>query len=286
MTRGRRINSTLTVYRWRLFFLSLPTILFLIGDIPLLSVTAFLIVPFEKIPQRHHGAASAPAIATATPATTSTSLLSMMKGSVFCAVTLDGFIATPDGDVSFLNDFGDPSSSPPPEPKQDAYSFESFLDTVDIMIMGRKTFEKVLSFGRDMWAYGGLRIVVWTTQTDYNGIPDYLQDSVGCSNLSPTVLWDELKSQGHENAYIDGGSTIQHFAKDDLIEDWIITTVPMFLGEGIRLFTPEYTRRLRLDHVHTQASAAGLVTSHYRSRREGAKQGEDNSSSSSNESDE
>lgn len=82
------------------------------------------------------------------------------------------------------------------------------------MFMGRKTFEKVVSFGRDMWAYGNLPIIVWTGQEDYDGIPAYLRDSVRCSLLPATALWDDLQNQGYQHAYIDGGSTIQCFARE------------------------------------------------------------------------
>lgn len=212
--------------------------------------------------------------------TTAPTVLSMMKGSVFIAVTLDGFIATTDGDVSFLNEFGpdeaatssssdekQPEQQQQPPPAEDPYSFENFLSRVDVIIMGRKTFEKVLSFGRDMWAYGTTRLVVWTTHKDYV-IPDHLQESVSCSTLSPTALWDDLQNQGYEHAYIDGGTTIAAFGEADLIEDWILTRVPLVLGQGIPLFSPAATRRLRLNHVHTQSSPTGLVTSHYQSRRD------------------
>ena len=208
----------------------------------------------------------------------------MMKGSVFCAVTIDGFIATTDGDVSFLNEFGPPAPADEStteqeqeqqqkSPEEDPYSFENFLASVDVIIMGRKTFEKVLSFGRDMWAYGSTRLVVWTTQGSAYAIPDQLQESVSCSNLSPTALWDDLQNQGYEHAYIDGGATIAAFCEADLIEDWILTRVPLVLGQGIPLFSPTSTRRLRLNHVHTQSASTGLVTSHYRSRREGGQPG-------------
>lgn len=119
-----------------------------------------------------------------------------------------------------------------------------------------------------MWAYGTKRIIVWTTQRDYE-IPEYLQETVSCSCLSPIALWDDLQDQGYQHVYIDGGSTIQAFAVEELIDDWIITRVPLLLGDGIPLFTPSHSlRRLRLDHVHTKASPTGLVTSHYRSQRE------------------
>ena len=180
--------------------------------------------------------------------------------------------------MSFLNDFNDApdaasdddddddDSKTSSDPRKDPYSFESFLSGVDCIIMGRKTFEKVLSFGRDMWAYGSLKLVVWTRQKDYR-IPDYLAETVSCSDLSPTALWDELQNEGYEHAYIDGGMTINAFASHNLVEYWIITRVPLILGDGIPLFAKSLQQQ-RLTHIHTQTFPAGLVTSHYRSRRD------------------
>jgi dihydrofolate reductase len=191
-----------------------------------------------------------------------------MKGSVFIAVTLDGYIATPDGSVDFLNDF----MAPPPEEtspspaENDPYSFDRFLQGVDVMIMGRKTFEMVLSFGDELWAYGSLPILVWTRQDDYS-IPEHRQGTVRCSSLSPLALWDDLQNQGYTHAYIDGGTTIAAFCACALIDDWILTRVPLLLGDGISLFSTTTTTSQRLTHVHTQSSPShnGLVTSHYRS---------------------
>jgi dihydrofolate reductase len=184
-----------------------------------------------------------------------------MKGSVFIAVTLDGYIATPDGNVDFLNDFMAEETSPA---EKDPYSFESFLQKVDVMIMGRKTFEKVLSFGDAMWAYGSLPIIVWTRQDDY-AIPENRQGTVRCRNLSPLGLWDDLQNQGYQHAYIDGGATIAAFHACALIDDWILTRVPILLGDGVSLFAPTVPGYEPLTHVHTQSSERnGFVTSHYR----------------------
>jgi dihydrofolate reductase len=176
-----------------------------------------------------------------------------MKGSVFIAVTMDGYIATPDGNVDFLNDFMTEEPSPA---EKDPYSFASFL--------AEETFEKVLSFGDAMWAYGSLPIIVWTRQDDYV-IPENRQATVRCSNLSPRSLWDDLQHQGYQHVYVDGGATIAAFHACALIDDWIVTRVPILLGDGISLFAPVPGYQQSLTHVHTQSSARnGCVTSHYR----------------------
>lgn len=71
-----------------------------------------------------------------------------MKSSVYIATTLDGFIATSDGSISFLEEFQNTS------PQDGDLGFASFLSTVDLVIMGRKTWDQVVSFGEDAWPYG------------------------------------------------------------------------------------------------------------------------------------
>ena len=94
------------------------------------------------------------------------------------------------------------------------------------------------------------------------------------SSSTPTVLWDKLQQQGYQHAYIDGGATIQAFAACHLIQDWIITRVPVLLGDGIPLFVTatsvpaqgQSSSTSSLTHVHTKVSSTGLVTSHYRAK--------------------
>ena len=174
-----------------------------------------------------------------------------MKGSVYIALTVDGFIATPDGNVDFL--------IPYQQSAEDDMGFFAFLKRVDVIIMGRNSFEKVVSFGKDAWPYDKIPLVVWSRQG--TEIPDYCRDSVSCSSLSPNALMSFLESKGHKHAYIDGGKTIQHFLKAKQIHNFILTRVPILLGEGIPLF--EEGDQVPLVHTKTKAYKNGLVMSYY-----------------------
>ena len=180
--------------------------------------------------------------------------LRAMKGSVYIAMTVDGKIAGPDGDTSFLDDYNSANC-------EDEMGFADFLRSVDVIIMGRSSFEKVVSFGREMWAYGSIPVVVWSR----NGvdIPEHLKESVSSSSLSPKTLFDQLEEQGKNHAYIDGGFTVRSFLNVDLIDQMIITRVPLLLGDGISLFD-NGGRKVRLDHLKTQAYPNGLVQTTYR----------------------
>lgn len=178
-----------------------------------------------------------------------------LSGSVYIATTLDGKIADSTGDVSFLDDYQSAAGD-------DDMGFAEFLASVDVIIMGRNSFEKVLSFGKDMWAYGTTPVVVWSQRGI--DIPDHLKETVSCSIVSPKELFDELEKQGREHAYIDGGFTVQSFLKEGLVDKIILTQVPMLLGEGISLFNDSLGRRVKLEHLGTQAYQNGLVQSSYR----------------------
>lgn len=90
-----------------------------------------------------------------------------MKTSVYIATTLDGFIAAPDGSISFLDEFQQTTS-----PEDGDMGFSSFLSTVDLLIMGRKTWDKVVSFGEDVWPYGDRAVWVWSRKPESVLIPE------------------------------------------------------------------------------------------------------------------
>lgn len=180
---------------------------------------------------------------------------SPMKGSVFIAVTVDGYIATRDGGVDFLNDFQDDEES--------GSSFNDFMASVDAIVMGRKTFDKVVSFGKEMYPYGKTPLVVWTRSPDHVTVPDYCKGTVLCTSQTPTLLMDELKAQGHGHVYIDGGTTVQSFLEAGMVQDMIITQVPVLLGDGIRLFG-KLDQATKLDHINTKTFPSGMVSTHYR----------------------
>lgn len=180
------------------------------------------------------------------------SVVLAMRGSVYIATSLDGYIATPDGSTSFLDEL------PPPEDGNDI-GFADFLASVDVIIMGRNTFEKVLSFGKDVWPYGETKMVVWSRGEVE--IPEYRKATVSSSSLPPTSLFEKLQTQGCKRAYIDGGTTVQKFLEAGLVTDMTLSTAPVLLGDGIPLFGRGDTMRLK--HLETTSQSNGIVTSRY-----------------------
>ena len=170
-----------------------------------------------------------------------------MQASVFIATSLDGFIAREDGTLDWL-----PSD---PEP----HGYDEFIASVDAIVIGRKTFETVLTFGE--WAYGTKPVVVLSSR------PSELTAPKGavCDMMSgtPTEVVARLAERGLQHLYVDGGVTIQGFLEAGLIQRLVITRIPVLLGRGIPLFGP-ISRDVRLEHVATRAYPSGLVQSEYR----------------------
>ncbi len=143
------------------------------------------------------------------------------------------------------------------DPDED-YGYSDFIDNVDVIIMGRKSFEKVLSFGE--WHYGNMPVVVMSRKGVT--IPDELPDSVRVSKLDPESLLDELADQGLNHAWVDGGMTIQGFLKAGLVTDIIVTTIPRLIGDGPSLFGHLHSDFM-LMHKGTKTYPSGLVQSRY-----------------------
>ena len=173
-----------------------------------------------------------------------------MKASVFIATSLDGFIARPDGEIDWLGD--------PPTEGADDYGYEKFMDTVDVLVMGRNTYEKVLTFGG--WPYGAKPVVVLSSRTLH--IPERIATSVETMSCSPAELVGRLSERGAKHLYIDGGRTIQQFLDAGLIQRLIITRIPVLIGSGIPLFGP-LQRDIKLRHIETHVFSNGLVQSEY-----------------------
>jgi dihydrofolate reductase len=183
----------------------------------------------------------------------STPVLVPMKASVNIALTVDGFIATKDGGVDWLNE--------QPVAEGEDYGFQAFLSSVDIIVMGRNSFDKVMSFGPEAYAYGDTKLVVWTRDASQVVIPDFLKQKVACCTLPPKELLEKLAEDGYSHAYIDGAKTIQMFLEAGLIHSMCLTRIPILLGEGISLFGTQ--GQLGFKHIETKAYDNGFVTSIY-----------------------
>jgi dihydrofolate reductase len=167
--------------------------------------------------------------------------------SVFIATSLDGFIAREDGAVDWLPPFGD-----------EDYGYSAFMKTIDALVMGRKTFDRVLAFG-GAWPYTK-PVIVLTTQPSLVIVPD----GAICEAMSgaPREIVSRLADRGMKRLYVDGGLTIQRFLDAGLIRRMIITRVPVLLGRGIPLFGP-LQHDVHFTHVVTHAYPDGLVESEY-----------------------
>lgn len=143
--------------------------------------------------------------------------------SVYIATSVDGYIARKDGGLDWL----DAANATVPEGEDCGYG--EFMASIDVLVMGRHTFEKVLSLGQ--WPYGTTPIVVLSRNPIR--FPDDMPKTVTHSSEGPRALSDRLSREGVGRVYVDGGETIQSFLAEGLIDDLTITVIPVLLGEGI-----------------------------------------------------
>jgi dihydrofolate reductase len=170
-----------------------------------------------------------------------------MAASVFIGVSVDGFIARPNGALDFL-----------PPGGGEPHGYDEFMASVDALVIGRGTFETVLSFPE--WPYGKKRVVVLSSRPlDFSGVRG---GNVEQMSGPPAEIVSKLSASGAQHAYIDGGITIQRFLRAGLIQRLIITRVPVLIGEGIPLFGT-LPHDIRLRHVATKHYQSGLVQTEY-----------------------
>jgi dihydrofolate reductase len=171
-----------------------------------------------------------------------------MIASVFVGTSVDGFIARLNGSFDFL-----------PEGGGEPHGYNEFFASVDVLVIGRKTFEIVLALLE--WPYGDKRVIVLSTRKlDLSKVPAGLVEQM---QGSPREIVSKLEAQGIRHVYVDGGITVQRFLREGLIQRLIITRVPVLIGEGIPLFG-SLPKDVRLQHVKTQHYASGLVKTEYR----------------------
>lgn len=173
-----------------------------------------------------------------------------MKLSVFCGVSVDGFLARANHALDFLDTGG-----------EEPHGFEEFYSNIDVIVIGRKTFEVVLTFGG--WPYGKKPVVVLSSRSlDFSSIKNGVVEQMAGE---PAEIVARLSERGFKHAYIDGGITIQRFLAAGLIDRLVITRVPILIGSGIPLFGP-LPRDITLTHVATRSYKGGLVQSEYEIR--------------------
>ena len=172
--------------------------------------------------------------------------------SAFVATSLDGFIARSDGALDWLNEANTTV------PDDEDCGFQAFMDSIDAVIMGRKTYEQVLSHHE--WPYGRTPVVVLSRSPISS--PPGVPVTVTYSSEPPRDLLERLSKEGAERVYVDGGITIQGFLSEGLIDEITVTVIPIILGDGIPLFGP-IGKDIGLKHVRTTAFDFGFVQTTY-----------------------
>jgi dihydrofolate reductase len=176
-----------------------------------------------------------------------------MANYVFIATSLDGFIADPEDGIGWLDEI--------PDPEQGDYGYTEFITRIDAILMGRRTFEKLLTF--ETWPYEQTIFVLSSSLTH---LPEGVKGKAELIQGEPHMLINQLNRRGFKNFYIDGGVTIQRFLQQDLIDEMIITRIPILLGAGIPLFG-DLSSPMKFKHKRTVVFNNMLVQSHYFRKR-------------------
>jgi dihydrofolate reductase len=176
----------------------------------------------------------------------------MSKIVLYIASSLDGFIARRNGDITWLDEFN---------VEGEDYGYSEFLNGVDIIVMGSKTYEQVLSFGK--WPYEGFKTYVLTRRkldcVDGEGVKFYFGD------LDSFV--HNIKHESRKDIWLVGGATVaQTFLRRRNIDEIILSIIPIILGDGISLFKNE-DEEILLDLLQSKSYRNGAVQLHYALRR-------------------
>jgi len=175
----------------------------------------------------------------------------MTTAHVFIAISLDGFIARQDGDINWLLERDDPTED---------HGYTDFIADKDMIVMGRGSYEKVLTLGA--WPYDK-PVLVLSEQLANTPVPDMLKGKVRFSSSYPKLTMAELAKENVRRVYVDGGRLVQSFLRDGLIDDMVITSVPVLIGSGRPLFG-ELPQDIDLALVSSRSFPSGLVQSTYR----------------------
>jgi dihydrofolate reductase len=175
-------------------------------------------------------------------------------GSVFLGMSVDGFIARLDGDLSWLTGGTDTGGAPDDGAGGD-FGFGDFVSGIDALVMGRSTYEVIAPL--DEWPYQGKPVHVLSTTLSPGVDP----------RITVHGSFDEavaaLTAAGYRRVYVDGGRTVHAFLRAGLISDLTLSRVPMLIGTGHTPFG-ELAADVPLEHVGTRTFPGGMVQSTYR----------------------
>ena len=175
-------------------------------------------------------------------------------GHVFLGMSVDGFIARLDGDLSWLTG-GDEAGGAPDDGAGGDFGFSDFVSGIDALVMGRATYDVIEPFGE--WPYQGKPVHVLSTTLEVGGDPRITV------HRSFDEAVDALTAAGYRRVYVDGGRTVHTALRAGLIGDLTLSRVPVLIGTGHTPFG-ELAADIALEHVRTQTFSGGMVQSTYR----------------------
>jgi dihydrofolate reductase len=178
-------------------------------------------------------------------------------GSVFLGMSVDGFIARLDGDLSWLTG-GDEAGGAPDDGAGGDFGFSDFVAGIDALVMGRSTYDVIAPI--DEWPYQGKPVHVLSTTLEVGADP----------RITVHRSFDEalaaVTAAGYRRVYVDGGRTVHAFLRAGLISDLTLSRVPVLIGTGHTPFG-ELAADIPLEHVGTRTFPGGMVQTTYRVRR-------------------
>jgi dihydrofolate reductase len=169
------------------------------------------------------------------------------KVIVYLAASLDGYIAGPNGDMSFLDSV---------QQEGEDYGYFEFMKTVDTVVMGRKTYDWVMGQVPEFPHADKKTYIISRTERPQQGNLHFYS-----GNLRELIT--KLKTEAGLNIFVDGGAEIvQALLKQKLIDEIILSIIPILLGDGVKLFTDGLpTQALTL--ISSKTYESGLVQLHY-----------------------
>ena len=176
------------------------------------------------------------------------------KNSVFIATSLDGYIADKNGGIDWLHSILNPDN--------DDMGYVEFTNKIDALVMGRTTFETVLGFDVD-WPYNK---PVFVLSNKLKEIPESHKEKAFLVIGKLTEILNQIYEKGFYRLYVDGGATIRSFLKEDLIDEMVLTTIPILLGGGSSLFL-ELPNELKFELIGTKTYLNQITQNHYKRKK-------------------
>ncbi|MGL1886344.1 MAG: dihydrofolate reductase family protein [Reichenbachiella sp.] len=177
----------------------------------------------------------------------------MANVQLYIATSIDGYIAREDNSLDWLTEF--------PNPDQLDYGYATFLEGIDTVIMGRKTYEEILGFGVD-WPYPNCDSYVVTTNPDYK----IKMDRTFLLNDITEEVISKLRSKSKKNVWLLGGGGLNStFLNLAGIDEIMLCVIPVILGAGKSLF-PNAPKETGFELVNSEAFSTGAIMMTYRKK--------------------